>query len=290
VDRVLRNSSPAISVILYDSTGNPANPPGGAITADVKDSAGVAITGSPFAVTNPPLVAGVLTFTIPAAALDVLDLYAVTWNISDGSKRRTQFEVVGGFLFTEAELRAFDSELTDPPYTDERVRVARQVVEEVFEDPRVTGVAFRPRGRRARLNGTGTSDLVLPDPLPHAVPSASIDGVALTAGELADLVLYDHGTVARKTGLWTAGRRNVVILYEHGWAGRPAPINEAALKYARHVLARVAMGSDRATVQFTDIGAFRLSVAGRDGWTGLPEVDAVLKQFAWARARVGGLA
>jgi hypothetical protein len=283
MDRVLRAAGGTIQLTFYDANGDPIDP--GAVTATVKDSAGVEIAGSPFGTTG----TSTRSFTLPVT-LATLDRYSVTWNVPDGSKRYSAFEMVGGFLFTLADLRAFDAELTEAAYSDDRVRDAREIVEEVFEDARVTGVAFRPRGRRARLNGTGTADLVLPDPLPQTVVSASIDDVALTAAELADLVLYDHGAVHRDSGRWSSGRRNVIILYEHGHPERPAPVNEAALRLARHVLVRSAMASDRATVQFTEIGAFRLSVAGRDGWTGLPEVDAVLKQYAWARATIGGLA
>lgn len=283
MNEVLAGAGGTVQLTFYDANGDPVDP--GAVTATVKDSAGVEIAGSPFGTTG----TSTRSFTLPVT-LAVLDVYSVTWNVPDGSKRYSAFEMVGGFVFTLADLRAFDAELTEAAYSDARVRAAREYVQEVFEDESVTGVAFRPRGRRAKRDGTDTTDLVLPDPLPRSVVSAKVDDVALTAAELADLVLYRHGKVRRKSGRWSAGIGNVEVFYEHGHAERPAPINEAALRLARHVLVRSGMASDRATVQFTEIGAFRLSVAGRDGWTGLPEVDAVLKQYAWARATIGGLA
>jgi len=36
------------------------------------------------------------------------------------------------------------------------------------------------------------------------------------------------------------------------------------------------------------VGGYRLTIAGRDGSTGLPEVDAVIDQFGRAPGRVGG--
>lgn len=282
MDRILRSSSATVQVTLYDENGDPANPPGGTLTADVTDSGGTAISGSPFSVTNPPASIGVLKFTLPAPGIAVLDAYDVTWNIPDGSKRFTQFEVVGGFLFTIAELRAFDDELTDATaYPASAIVDVREQVEERLEGEEACGVAFVPRGAREVLDGSGEALLELAHLLPRTVLSAEIDGVALDAAALADLRTHDWGAVSRKTlGAWTSGQANVEILYEHGFDRPPAPIVRAAKILAKKQLVDSPISEEeRALSVTTELGTMRISTPGRDGPTGIPEVDAVIEQF-----------
>jgi hypothetical protein len=60
------------------------------------------------------------------------------------------------------------------------------------------------------------------------------------------------------------------------------------MKYARYLLLNSVLDqNERATAVFTEASGYRLTIAGRDGPTGLPEVDAVLQQFG---RKVPGLA
>jgi hypothetical protein len=273
VDRILRSAAGTVQIQLYDSTGAVADP-GGTVTAAVKDSAGVAIAGSPFTAsgtgTNPR------TFSVTLA---ILDTYDVTWTLPDTSTRRTQFEVVGGFVFAVAELRAFDSLLSAK--TAPELREIREIVEEKFE---VGGnVSFTLRGHRVAVDGKGTDKVFVPDVEVRTLVAASIDSVALSAPEIAAVKVYPFGMLVRPSSVWSLGWRNVSVLYEHGLADVPSAISRAAKKYARYLMLNsAAEASERATAMFTEAGGYRLTLAGRDGPTGLPEVDAVLAEFGHA--------
>ncbi len=107
MDRILRGAGGTLTVTLYDSAGTPADAGAGNGTAAITDTAGVAIAGSPFAAVHGAANSGQYTVTIPAS-LTVLDTYSVAWTFPDASTRATAFDLVGGFLFTIADLRGFD--------------------------------------------------------------------------------------------------------------------------------------------------------------------------------------
>ena len=88
--------------------------------------------------------------------------------------------------------------------------------------------------------------------------------------------------------MWTAGVGNVAVLYEHGRRSPEAPVKRAGIRLAKSVLLPSPLTADeRATAVFTDIGGYRLTLPGRDGPTGLPDVDAVLDQFGRLSGRIG---
>jgi len=76
----------------------------------------------------------------------------------------------------------------------------------------------------------------------------------------------------------------VSIVLEHGYDFAPAPVATAAMILAREYVFRSALSS-RATVEATDVGFFRLSVAGPGRPTGVPEVDAAVAEFGRRRPR-----
>lgn len=285
MDRILRDAGGVLTLRNYDANGDladvdGANAPSGA--SQVTDSAGTVVAGFTFARTG----TGVYTCTLPAN-LEVLDRYAISWAWANGQSRASEFELVGGFLFTIPDVRAFDPALADETtYPDARIIQARGHVEDVFEHQRTTGMAFRPRGRRVDVDGTGTRGLFLPDTHLRLVRAVTMDGTAFTSGELADVAVYPHGEIVRATlGTFTAGIRNVQVLYEFGEGAVPGDVWQAALKLARYALAPGPMDGDgRATAQFNEFGGFRLTIAGRDGPTGLPDVDAVLDRYRAAPA------
>jgi hypothetical protein len=287
MNHVLRGAGATLQLFVYDANGDLANGPAGAMTADVKDSAGVAISGSPFTVTNPPATTGTYLVALPTT-LALLDTYDVTWHMGDASLRYSQFEMVGGFLFSIADLKAFDTVLAEAAYTAAKITAARDAVEETFEHPQVGRVAFRLRGSRDHLDGTGKDSIMLEHIEPTSIVSVKVNGVAFSSAELADLRLYAHGKVTRdQLGAFGHGVGNVEVFYTHGLASTPAPVHIAAKRFARYLLVETAFGiNERSSGVFTEGGTgYRLTIAGRDGWTGLPFVDSVLKQ--WTRRAPG---
>lgn len=278
MDRILRDAGGQQVLTNYDANGDAANVDGAnAPVAVVTDSGGTVVAGFTTAAPNPT---GVYTLTFPVN-FDVLDTYDVVWTWANGQSRRSGFELVGGFLFAIAELRAFDAVLaSETAYPDARLIDVREAVEERME--KAAHVAFRARGARELLDGSSDGEIFLHNRRPIRVVSASIAGVALSADELADVAVYPGGRLMRRSGSWTAKERQVEVLYEHGYPETPAPVHDAALRYGRHLAVKTAFDdADRATAAFTELGGYRLTIAGRDGPTGLPEVDAVIEQFGW---------
>lgn len=289
MERLLRAQTGEISLVVEDADGDqvPATGPDGTGLPQVAvtDSAGVGVAGSPFASALRAGTAGTYDAQFTPAATAVMDLYDAAWSFrSQGAgaaeSERRQFKVVDAHLFTVAQLRGSDPVFEDAgEYPGRTIIRARDLVEERFEE--ITGIAFTPQARRVTLQGSGGRLLAVPDLYASRIVAASIDGVALTAPQLADITIHPAGFLERRTlGGWAFGTGlNVTVFYEYGMASPPAPVVRAGLLLARHLLLRKALENERATAVFTDIGGYRLSIAGREGPTGLPEVDSVLAEY-----------
>lgn len=168
------------------------------------------------------------------------------------------FEIVGGLLFTEAQVRAFKGAAGQTPlsstseYSDEFLADLREEVLDGFAEE--TGRSWVPRYCRAEFTGSGTRSLYLPDGVRRTaagvpidtkgltrdvrrVLSASIDGTAVT---VSDLVI-DGSWVHHKTGTWTRGSSpdplNVVVEWEAGVTPTAAVSNlalETAVAWGVH--------------------------------------------------------
>lgn len=76
-----------------------------------------------------------------------------------------------------------------------------------------------------------------------------------------------------------------VIRYRYGLTEVPERVSDAVLTLAAYYL-RPSVTPDRATGEATEAGFIRYTLAGRDGATGLPEVDAAIEQFGRQRVVV----
>ena len=226
---------------------------------------------------------GLLTATVPVASLAHLDTYTCTWSSTTG-EWTSRVEICGGFLFELADLRALESTYADAGrYPASRLRTARTAAEMRFEE--AAGVAFVPRCRRVTLIGDGSWRLNLPDPAVRSVRSVTVAGVALTATELAALVVREWGALDLTASVWT-DQAEIVACYEHGEDYVPAPVSQAVMLLAPEYLTRKALAS-RATQEITELGTFNLSVAGFRRPTGIPEVDRVAQDFGRSPRLVG---
>ena len=252
-------------------------------TIAIKDGAGTAVLASTSATGK---VSGIL-YTAAYSVLAALDTYICTWTgkkSSDTKEWQSIIEVCGGYLFEIAEMRAFDLAFTSATtYPDAKMRAARIAAEQRLE--RACRVAFVPRARRVTLAGGGTPDLFLPDNAVRRVMSLSVDGTAFSADELAALDVREWGRVTHGDGYAFDSGAVVKVFYEHGMDYPDAPVVQAAMLLAREYLVRSALSS-RAISEATDVGFLRLSVAGPDRPTGLPEVDAVITDFGRRRPRL----
>lgn len=182
-------------------------------------------------------------------------------------------------LFTAAEAKAFRLRGETPlaSYSDTELTDAAARIKESFED--ICGVAFEPTNVTAVVDGSGKTAILLPNLYVTSVTGVTVDGTALTAGELADLSVYQEGVIHWSSG-WTTGNQNVSVAYTHGYAAVPKRIKWAALVVAVEELTGNDISS-RAITQTDDMGTFRLSTPdGVNRFYGIPSVDAVLAQYS----------
>lgn len=194
--------------------------------------------------------------------------------------------------FTTAELRALPDMSDTSRFPDARLVAAHDWIASIIE--RECGTSFITETVTETVNGSGREALFLSRPYVRTVTSVAVDDVALTAPEVADL-LIQHGALYFGTGgYWSAAARgNVTVTYTAGYSATPpADLKEAALRAARNWLltSHAWSGVDtRATSLTNEYGNVNLAVAGPDRPTGLPDVDATI--MAWAqRVRVPGVA
>lgn len=282
--RILKGTAGVLEITVY-SNGTATDPTLASVA--VVDGQGNAVVTGAAAITGGS--SGKVTATIDdAQTAEVADLTA-TWTLTVGANSQTfttYHRIVGDLLFTEAELRAFDRDAVSDTatYTDALILEAHDLVAEAFEQ--VTGAAFGLRFAREVLDGDGVTTLWLPSMQVGSVLAAAIrtagtsTWTALTAGELADLLVSPSGRVIRDSlGYWTFGMRNIRVDYTHGYQPIPYEVKRAAMWVARNYLT----GSNlprNATSQVDALGTFRLAVPGERGsWFGFPEVDRVLRDY-----------
>lgn len=222
---------------------------------------------------------GVYTAPLGAAG-DQLDRLTVTWSATIAGTAATltqHVEVVGGFLFSLADARGMQPFTNAQAWPDDKLLAARVLVEQAIED--ACGRAFVPRFGRALLDGQGGPELVLPHPDVRRVRSVAVDGTALTADELAEVVVTPEGSLYR-SARWPAGRVNVLVEYEHGMRAAPGRVPLAALKVLRQIAVDSPV-SDRAVSLTNEDGTYSsFVVAGvRGAVFSVPEANAVVRQY-----------
>lgn len=281
--QILRNTGYTDQVVFYlDGTATDAD---GAVTVTVTHADGtVEVTD---AVTN-KTATGTYTYTL-GPFTDLTELASAWTGTFSGLSQTltTHTSIVGGFLFTEAELRAFyKSDLTsETTYPDDDIREARDRITAEFEN--ICGVAFVPTYRRETKPGDGTRLLVVDRPKITAVLAASISGSAQTVSNLTADPLLPH--IYHTSSAWTAASTsdplNVVVSYEHGYGTVPPDIKRAAMILARQQLVKDVTGAgvpETASSWNDGTGQF-VSFAANDQsgrWYGIPPVDVALRRYS----------
>lgn len=230
--RVLVGTTATLSWTSLTADGEPAAADG-TVTVKVDKADGTAVlTVGATSGTNP------YTRSLPAASNLTLESLTATWYVDGVATATTYIEVVGAYYFSIAAARDRDASLNDAGgYTLAVLTEARRQVEDYCE--RYTNAAWVPRWRQARLSGTGSTAIVLPDPKLRTVRAARIYTSAtaytsLTADELAAIPADDAGIATRTDGgTWPTGDANIVIEYEHGHDRPPADLVNAAIVHLR---------------------------------------------------------
>lgn len=254
----------------------------GSVTIGIVDAAGAVIVASGTSTTT--VGSGVYTYALAVQA-DV-KILTVTWT-AGGQSVVDSLEVVGGWLFTEAELRAlYASDLANQAtYPDARLAEARDRLADEFEH--ICAVSFIPRYRRQRLPGSGGYRLEVDRPKIRQVFTASVGGVAQTVGDLEPDPLLP--VIYHTSSVWTAATvtdpLNVTVAYEHGYPTAPPDIKRAALMLARYQLTRDVTGAGvpaQASSWSDETGRYTaFGENDRTGrWYGLPFVDSTLRRYS----------
>ena len=267
---ILKNTSSTLEITF--SAGDAS----GAVTVTITRADGTAlVTGA--ATTNETEPGRYTYLMAPQTELDSLTaVWTGTWG-GVAQSVATYAEVVGGHIFTLADLRAFgDQAITTAGYPDAVVRAARARITDKFQ--KVCGVSFIPRYQRDVLDGTGLCAIFATRKRVTRMIAASVDGSALSAPDVAALYTYPTGRIERLTYWPNSIRRNVILAYEHGWPSTPADISFAAMTLARYELVPNDI-SDRMVSFDNDLGSVRLSVPGRNYPTGIPIVDSILSEY-----------
>lgn len=247
-------------------------------------------SGAEIATGTPTHTDGVFTYDIPTSAVTYLDVLQAVWTASDADGALMQWassvEIVGGFLFEIADLRNQDRTFTLDKYPSPVLREVRSWVEDVIEGPRAANVAFVPRASRITIDGSGTHALPLPNLDVREVYAVTVNGTAWSEDDLAQITPADGLLFLEWGKVWPGGKRNITLHYSHGLDRPPGAITRAGLMLAREYLVKSDVPG-RATATSIGDQLFRLTIAGRDGVTGIPDVDAAIDQFGRKTYTVG---
>lgn len=301
LQRIQVGAAASLSVQFLDQDGEPTAAVG-AVTVDVARADGTAIaTGAATTTTaGPPPI---YNYALSAANNARLDLLTLTWKDAGVARTTSNVDVVGGYYWTVAELRAFDSKIDNNLATDAAIRAIRREVEDTCE--RITGCAWVPRYRRknysidagqpARASGW-VSKLLIDEWNPRTIRSARVytDATTYTSftnAELAAIIPREWGALERgDTGAWQVSAGGTVLEIEHGYDRPSSDIKHASMTHARYLCYRERTGiPDRATSWTPAEGGFyQIATPGVGPFeTGLPDVDAVYKR---ASVKVPGIA
>lgn len=278
--RVLQTSQVTLTHTFYvDETPTDA---AGSVTVTVTRLDGTAV-GAPATATS--LGSGVYTFVKPGY-ID-LDTHLVEWSGTVGGaalKVHDIVEIVGGFYFGLAEVRAMRPPLDPTVYTTAELAAKRIEVEQ--EVDRITHSSFVPRFARVVLSGNGTDRIRTPDMdlrAIRAIKTAWLHGGTFhiwTPTEISYVGAHQGGVLIRDIGLiWPTGTQNVIVEYEYGQDYPPEDLRSAAKKRLRSLLSSATASIPDRTLSYTtpDGASYRLTTPSKEK-TGIPDVDAAYER------------
>lgn len=203
-----------------------------------------------------------------------LGVYTVLWDGGTGATDRTAFEVVGGHLFTIAEFRASDADLTEDRFPTSAVVRLRDRVAVEFQT--ITGRSFVTRVERFPLLVIDGGNVLAPMDV-QSVQLQDSSGAPATVYTLEQVGPFTFVEGVPCDGSYTAEVR-------YGFPDVPEDVKGAALLRLRSLLFAERSGiPDRATsFQPADGGTYALSTPGvRGAKTGIPDVDVVLADYTY---------
>lgn len=286
--RILQATTGSISWQPLDGDGEPANP--GTVTVGVVSSDGTSVVAAGTATSGSTAEPRTLALTVAQTAS--LEVLTATWKVGTDTVAVTDHWIVGGFLYSIAEMRNREPSTADAARdVTAALRLARDETEETFEH--ATGIPWTPRLHV--VSSTRDHDGYVLDTgclFARSVRWCRLwygedDYTSLTAAELAQIAPAEDGVV--KLPVSTSGYRLVTAGVEVGyWQGGttngvqvPADVRRQALIAGRSGAHLSRSGiPDRATSQqLPDGTSITLATPGVGRWvTGIPSVDEMLKR------------
>jgi hypothetical protein len=192
------------------------------------------------------------------------------------------FDVYGVTITTIADLRYRYPDLADSSkYPDGRVREKLRAAVQQWND--LAALSMAPFGKTYTTVGDGGMTLNLPDVEIRDIVTFTIDGIAVPT---TSYTFDRRGGVLTLIAGWFTWRKDVVIHYEYGLDNPPGAVVDAVQQRAVELLVPPQSGLGRMTSVANDLGFARISLAGKDGTTGVPDFDATASLYG-RRSAVG---
>ncbi|NTU88608.1 MAG: hypothetical protein HGA54_01685 [Actinobacteria bacterium] len=172
--------------------------------------------------------------------------------------------------FTADELRAFVASTKttlSETITDQDIDSILYHVEDLFDI--AAGKSFCLRGKRETIFADGTQTYLVENVGISGIVSCTVDGVACDVATIHPVGLGMLYFDAIPTG-------TIELHYTYGDERETPSLKRNALLYAKSILGTSTLDPRATGAQNADYGFMRFTVAGQDGATGIPEVDAFL--------------
>lgn len=189
------------------------------------------------------------------------DYVCVEWYDETEFMFQSFLKVVSRHYFKIDELKQMDDSDDFSSVTDDEFLAARQAATETFETN-----ACRSFVKQVGSTTTYTGGFVW-----------------LEHNDVSDILTPGWQLASDCQAVGPKGRAEIRYIY--GVDEMPVRVSEAVMALAAYYL-RPSVTPDRATGEATEAGFIRYTLAGRDGATGLPEVDAIIDQFGRKRVDV----
>lgn len=285
MQRIRQAAAATLKVTLTDQIGEPVDAVAGVNVTVTRANGAVLVASTP--ATSDPAV-GVYTYPLPAANTAVLDvLHAVWHDVTSGGDWHSYHRIVGGFMFSIAEARAYDDVLNDSgKYPSIDLAATRDEVEDEAEW--ICDRRFVPSYARVTVSGDGTDRIHTSCHDLRNVRAISVAdslagaAVSLTAQELASCALLPGGVILRTDGgIFTWGTNNVTIDLEYGLDAPDAMLAAAAITRLRSRLLGPRTGLPERSREWTDPNGNHYVFTGPDALTtGIDSVDAVYARYS----------
>lgn len=297
--RILRGAAATLVYFHLDADGEAAAA-SGTLTVGVTAADGTVIKAAGSGTTADPDVTGRYTVALTPAQTASLNLLTATWTDSAAPTvgRTTDHEIVGGYIFSLADVRAHNPNLeSEAEYASELIIAKRLEVEDEVED--ICDVAFVPRYQRVVVDGTGSNEVLAGVQMIRTIRSCRIYAstgstsyTSLNASQLAGLVFTRDGLVRRTDGgSFDYGLGNIVLEVEHGYTAPPADLRTAVLDRLHDRLIDPNSAIPSRARAYTAADGFSYELTRSDEFsTGIPSVDAVYQRYSLRKKNGDGAA